>query len=184
MEETISIDDLLNGTKIDDFIRNSLITVGAEDLYEIIAPYAKKMRKSNDKWEADNEKLRELNKKDPKFTLEFYKIEKNYKPVLKESIPIHSKQAIYLPEYLKIIQSQDRIAYLIRDKKTNKIIVGRLEDEIESIKHTKWMKHNPSVIGLNELLLMELGVDDPDVLGYDDNDDELEEGDEDYTPGV
>jgi hypothetical protein len=183
MEETISIDDLLNGIKIDDFIRNSLITVGAEDLYEIIAPFAKKMCENNDAWETENEKLRELNKKDPKFTLEFYTIEKNYKPVLKESIPIHSEEAIYLPEYLKIIQSQNRITYLIRDNNTNKIVDGSIEDAIEGIKHTKWMKRNPSVIDLDELQRMEMGIDNPDTLGYDNHDDELEEGDEDYTPG-
>lgn len=185
IENIYSIEDFLDGIKIDDFIRNSLITVGAEDLYEVVSPYAEKMRINNDKWEKQNEKLRNLNKTDPKFTLEFYKIEKDYKPVLKEAIPIHSEEAIYLPEFHQIIMSQDRITYLIRSNETNKVIDGSIEEAIEGMKYTKWQRRNPSVIGLNELQRMELDDDDPDFLNYDDyinNDDEVEEGDEDYTP--
>lgn len=184
IEEINSIEDFLNGTKIDDFIRNSLITVGAEDLYEVVGPHAKQMRKNNDRAEVENEELRELNKKDPKLTFEIYRIEKDYKPVLKESIPIHKYEAIYLPEHYKLIQSSDRITYLVRDNATNKIIDGDIEEAIESIKYFKWQKRNPSVIGLNEMQRMELDDDDPDFLDYDDftNNDELEEGDEDYSP--
>lgn len=185
IEDINSIEDLLNGIKIDDFIRNSLVTVGAEDLFEIIKPFAQKMRENNDAWEQSNDKLRELNKTDPKFTLEFYKIEKNYKPVLKETIPIHSEEAIYLPEYFEIIQSKNRITYLIRDNETKKIIDGSIEEAIEGIKYDKWQKRNPSVIGLSELQRMEVDDDDPDFLSHDDyidNSDELEEGDEDYSP--
>lgn len=184
-EYPMSIEDLLNGTKIDDFIRNGLITVGAEDLYDIIEPFAIKMRANNDEWEERNDKLRELNKTDPKFTLEFYKIERNYKPVLKESIPIHSEEAIYLPEYFEFIQGSRRITYLIRENETGKIVDGSIEDTIEGLKYNKWQKRHPSVIGLNELQRMELNNDDPDFLSYDDyidTSDELEEGDEDYTP--
>lgn len=185
IEEINSVEELLNGTKIDDFIRDSLITVGAEDLYEVVAPFAKKMRDNNDAGEVENEKLRELNRKDPKLTLEVYKIEKDYKPVLKESIPIHSYEAIYLPEYYKIIRSSNRLTFLIRDNASNKIIDGDIKEAIESIKYSKWEKRNPSVIGLNEMHRMELDDDDPDFLNYDDyidNSDKLEEGDEDYTP--
>ena len=185
IEEINSIEDLLNGTKIDDLIRNSLVSVGAEDLYEVVGPHAKKMRKRNDTGEVANEKLRELNLKDPKLTIEVYKIEKDYKPVLKDSIPIHSYTAIFLPEYDQIIQSSNRITYLIRDNETNKIIDGNIEDAIESIKYFKWQKRHPSVIGLNELQRMELDDDDPDFLSWDDyidNSDEPEEGDEDYSP--
>ena len=185
IEDINSIDDLLNGIKIDDFIRNSLVTVGAEDLYEVIAPFAQKMRANNDEWEDRNNKLRALNKTEPKFTLEFYKIEKNYKPVLKEAIPIHSEDAMYLPEYYEIIRSSNRITFLIKDNETNKIVEGSIEEAIEGIKYDKWQKRHPSVIGLNELQRMELDDDDPDFLSYDDyvdNSDELEEGDEDYSP--
>jgi len=185
IEEINSIEDFLNGTKIDDFIRNSLVTVGAEDLYEVVGPHAKKMRKNNDAGEVENEKLRELNKQDPKLTFEVYKIEKNYKPVLKDSIPIHSYAAIFLPEHYKVIRSSNRITYLVRDYETNKIIDGNIEDAIESIKYFKWQKRHPSVIGLNEMQRMELDDDDPDFLSWDDyidNSDEPEEGDEDYTP--
>ena len=175
----------LNNIKIDDFIKNSFITVGAEDLFEEVEPFVKKMKENNDAWEKDNEDLRKLNKTNPTLILEIYKIEKNYKPVLKESIPIHSYNAIFLPEYAVLFQTNNRISYLLKEIDTDKIIEGDLEEDIESIKFRKWQRKNPSVIDLEALNRTELDNDDPDFLSYDDyvaNDDEYEEGDDEYSP--
>ncbi len=180
-----SADDILGGIKIDNFIKNSFITVGAEDLYETVEPFVNEMRKANDDWALRQANLRELNKTDPKLILEIYRIEKDYKPVLKESIPIHSYDAIFLPEYKSIIQSEDdRITYLIRDIATKKIIEGNLRDDIEGLKFEKWQRKHPSIIDPEAMLRMELDNDDPNFLSYDDyvaNDDEFEEGDDEYS---
>ncbi|PQB07553.1 hypothetical protein BST83_10575 [Polaribacter filamentus] len=175
----------LNKIKIDSFIKNSFITIGAEDLFEEVVVFAQQMRENNDAWELRNEKLRLLNASDPRFTLEIYKIEKDYKPVLKSSIQCHSEEAIYLPEYFNIIQSSQRYTYILKEITTNKIIEGNLEEDIESIKHSKWQRKNPSVIDLEAMQRMELDDDDPNYLSYDDyvaNEDELEEGDNEYSP--
>jgi hypothetical protein len=175
----------LNNIKIDNFIKNSFITIGAEDLFEEVAVFAQQMREDNDACELRNEKLRLLNASDPRFTLDIYKIEKDYKPVLKSSIQVHSEKAIYLPEYFNKIESSQRYTYILKEIATNKVIDGSLEEAIEGIKYSKWQRKNPSVIDLEAMQRMELDADDPDYLSYDDyvaNDDELEEGDDEYSP--
>jgi hypothetical protein len=184
-DEYVDSQYFLSNIKIDDFLKNSFLTIGAEDLFEVVAPFAKKMRKNNDDLELRNEELRLLNASDPNFTLEIYTIEKNYKPVLKSSFLLHSEEGLYLPEYFSTIHSNERITYLLKEIATGKVIDGNLKEDIESIKYFKWQRKNPSIIDLEALNRMELDSDDPDFISYDDyvaNEDEYEEGDDEYSP--
>ncbi len=183
--EKEEIDHYIDETHVDDFIKNSLITIGAGDLYELVEPFALNKRKQMDSWKESNEKLRELNKTDPHFILEFYNIDKDYKPVLFKTVQVHSEEALYLPEYMKLHFRKERISYLLKDMKTLKVVDGNLEEAIEAIKFRKWQKRNPSVMDLEDIQRMELDDDDPDFLSYDDyikSDEPLEEGDEEYSP--
>lgn len=184
-ENEVRIEDYLGNRKIDDFIKESLISVGAEELYEIVKPFATSMRKNNDTWEQRNEELRTLNKSSPQFILEIYSIEKDYKPILTHAYQIYNIEAMFLPEYYDLIRGNTRVTYLVKDLNTNKVIDGSLEEAIESIKYEKWLKKNPPTIDLNDLQRMELDSDDLNFLNYDDytaNDDEFEEGDDEYSP--
>lgn len=184
-EDDVRIEDYTGNKKIDDFIKESLISVGAEELYEIVKPFAASIRKNHDAWEQSNEEIRKLNKSNPKFILEIYSIEKDYKPVLTHAYQIYNVEAMFLPEYYDLIRGKTRVTYLVKDLNTNKVIDGSLKEAIESIKYEKWLNKNPPTIDLNDLQRMELDSDDPDFLNYDDytaNDDEFEEGDDEYSP--
>jgi hypothetical protein len=179
------IDDYLGDIKVDDFIKNGLITIGASDLYDMIQPIAIKKRAQNDSYLEKCEEERRLNLSDPKLNLEIYRIEKNYKPVLIKTFKLHKHDSMYLPEYSSLIQSDERITFLVKDIITGKIIEGNLNEDIEGLKYNKWQRKHPSIIDAGDMLRMELDDDDPDFLSWDDyvnNDDEMEEGDEDYQP--
>lgn len=179
------IDLFLEGEKVDSFIKKGLISIGASDLFEVLEPIAMKKRADNESQLAYNEEERKLNLSDPKFHLEIYRIEKDYKPVLVNTFPLHSPASMYLPEYSSLIQSSDRITFLLKEIASGKIIEGNLDEDIEGLKYSKWAKKHPSVIDLEAMHRMHLDDDDSDFLRWDDyvaNDDEMEEGDEDYTP--
>ncbi|MGL2963855.1 hypothetical protein ACSVH2_08575 [Flavobacterium sp. RSB2_4_14] len=179
------IDKFLGDRKVEVFIKKSLISIGASDLYEIIEPIALQKKLRNDKYLALCEEDRILNLSNPKYILEIYRIERDYKPVLINTFKLHNQDAMDLPEFKSIIQSDERITYLIKDIATGKIIDGDLEEDIESLKHSKWQKKHPSVIDFDDLQRMELDDNDPNFLSWDDyvaDDDETEEGDEDYQP--
>jgi hypothetical protein len=179
------LDKYLGNSKVDDFIKNGLITIGASDLFEIIEPFAIEKRNRSDNYIESCEEERKLNLTNPKFNLEIYRIEKDYKPLLIKTVPLHNHSSLYLPEYTSIIQSDERITFLVKDIVTGKIIEGDLKEDIENLKHSKWQKKHPSVIDLSDLQRMELDDDDPDFLSWEDytaNDDEIEDGEEDYQP--
>jgi hypothetical protein len=180
------IDDYLGDIKVDDFIKNGLITIGASDLYDVIEPIAMTKRAMNDRYLERCEEERRLNLSDPKLNLEIYRIEKNYKPVLIKTFQLHKHDSMYLPEYSSLIQSDERITFLVKDIATGKILEGNLNEDIEGLKYNKWQRKHPSIIDAGDMQRMELDDDDPDFLSWDDyvnNDDEMEEGDEDYEPG-
>lgn len=179
------IDVFLEGQKVDSFIKKGVISIGASDLFEVLEPIAQKKRAASDKHLEYNEQTRKLNLSDPKFNLEIYRIEKDYKPVLVNTFPLHSPASMYLPEYSSLIQSGDRITFLLKEIASGKIIEGNLNEDIEGLKQSKWMKNHPSVIDAEAMHRMHLDDDDPDFLSwndYIDNDEEAEEGDEDYHP--
>jgi hypothetical protein len=180
-----NIDVFLGDLKVDDFIKNGLITIGASDLYEVIAPIAINKRAMNDRYFEKCEEERRLNLSDPKLNLEIYRIERDYKPVLINTFQLHKHDSMYLPEYSSLIQSDERITFLVKDIATGKIIEGNLNEDIEGLKYNKWQKKHPGTMDVGDMQRMKLDDDDPDFLSWDDyvdNDDEVEEGDEDYQP--
>lgn len=188
-EQSDVFDDLeyfLKEQNAEEFFKNALITIGAEDLYSEIQPFVKKIHENQIRICNDYEKWRELNETAPKLILEIYKIEKNYIPVkTKEFLCNSYESAMFLPEHRTEIDSNNRTTYLLREIASNKIIDGNLNEAIESIKYNKWFKKHPSVMDPDALRRMELDDDDPDALSMDEylkNDDEYEEGDDEYSP--
>jgi hypothetical protein len=182
-------DDLyafLGTNRADVFIKNAFTTVGAIDLFSIVEPLANKLRLEQEENDLFYAELRELIAKDPKFRLEFYRIEKNYIPRKISEMPSHgSDTALFLPENMALLRSDSRITYLVKEMETNEIIDGDINEAIESIKYKKWFKKHPSVIDFNVMQRMELDKNDPDFISWDEyvaNDDEFEEGDDEYSP--
>ncbi|MBV5343498.1 hypothetical protein JZU68_07775, partial [bacterium] len=172
----------------DAFIKNALITVGAEDLYPVVEPYALKLRQNQDKFNNDCIKWRELNQTIPLLNLEIYRIETNYVPRLVQKIPCHSYESgLFLPEYQFLQKTDERTTYLLREIATNKVIEGSLDEAIEHAKYQKWARKHPPFMNPGDMMRMELDDDDPDFLSWDDyiaNDDEFEEGDDEYSPNM
>lgn len=168
-EDSGDMDNMFSDRRIDQFFKDGLTTVGAPELYNVIEPHIIKKQENNDSWKADNEKLRKLNISDPKFTLKFYYIGKDYKPQLKHSFPIHSPDAHFkLPEFEKIFLSSRRMISLTIDNETGKPIESCLIEEVENVRSMDELRRQPSVIDLGALQRMELDEDDPDFLSYDD----------------
>lgn len=179
------IDVFLGDIKVDHFIEKGLTSVGASDLFEIIKPIAQKKRAASDQYLKSNEETRKLNLSDPKLNLEIYRIEKDYKPVLINIFQLHRHDSMYLPEFSSLIQSDDRITFLVKDIASGKILEGNLIEDIERLKYNKWQRKHPSIIDVDDIQRMQLHDDDPDFLSWEDfanNDDEIEEGDENYQP--
>jgi hypothetical protein len=179
--------DFIGDTKIEDFIKNALTTVGAEELYNEIELQVNnliKIQENNDKY---NNKIRDLDKTDPKYLIEIYKIEKNYIPVKEREILSNDfESTIFLPENRDIRKQENRYSYKAIEIATNKVVENTTGDTIESIKHDKYLRKNPPLIDSEALQRMELDNDDPDFLSYEDylaNDDEYEDGDDEYSPG-
>jgi len=175
--------ELIDGFNVELFIKEAFLKIGGEDLYKAVEPYVVKLRKQQLQQELRFNNLRELNKTDPLLKLEVYRIEKNYIPIKIHEFLCHDEEsALFIPEHHKLIK-QERIAYILQEISTGKLIENSIDDTIHLIKHNKWQRKNPSVIGLDEMRRMELDNEDPDFLSWDDyvaNEDEYEEGDEDF----
>lgn len=178
--------DFLGETKVDVFVRNALITVGAEDLYSEIEPFVNQHCKEQGRLNSYYAELRDLDKTNPLYKLEIYRIEKNYIPVKIDEKQCNSVESFnLLPEYRSIEKKDKRITILLKEISTGKIVEGDINEAIERIKYNKWFRKNPSVIDAGALFRMELDDDDPNFLSWDDyvsNDEENEEGDDEYTP--
>ncbi len=178
--------DFLGETKADVFIRKALISVGAEDLYEVIEPHVQQLCREQEQSISQCEELRVLDKTDPHIRVEIYRIEKNYVPVKIQEFFCHSHESFcLLPEHQFVNHLDKRTIYILKDMVTNKTIDGTLDEAIESIKYQKWRRSNPLFFDPNDLMRMELDNDDPDFLSHKahvKNDDRYEEGDNEYSP--
>lgn len=177
---------VLGEKRVDDFFRNALISVGAEEIYSVIQPHVDKLWTRQEKMISRYTGLRALDKTDPRIRVEIYRIEKNYVPVKIKEFLCHSDESFsLLPEYQFVHQFDKRTVYIVKDIATGKTIDGTLNDAIESIKYEKWRGKNPMVFDPNDLMRMELDSDDPDYLSHRahvKNDDRYEEGDNEYSP--
>lgn len=179
--------EFLGETRIETFIKNALITVGAEELIAVIEPQINKLIEGQNSSDNYFNKYRELDKTDPKYIIEIYKIEKNYIPVKLTEIQSNDFEGtLYLPENRKTITPENRMTYKVKEIATNKIVENGLGDAIEHIRYMKHLRKNPPIMDLDILQRMELDNDDPDFISYDDytkiDEDEIEEGDDDYIP--
>jgi hypothetical protein len=176
----------LDKTNIDTFIESALITVGAKKMIPPLKTKIESLLKTQNRSREFWEKLNETEKGEPKYIVEVYRIERNYKPSKIQEFKCATLEASYcLPEIKLLLDSDKRITCLIKEIDTGKIIEGSLKEAIESIKFEKWQKRNPTIIDSELMLRMELDNDDPNFINYEDfiaNDDELEQGDEDYQP--
>lgn len=182
----IDLFDFLEGKPVDIFIKNALTTVGAASLIEQINPFLTHHRKEQIRIDKIMQDYRDEDKVSPKYLVEIYKIEKNYKPIKIHEFKCATVQSAQsLREIRLLTYSDNRTVSIIKEIATGKTIEESLEQAIESIKNTKWQKRNPSVNDLDAMQRMELDNDDLDFISYDDyvaTDDELEEGDEEYEP--
>ena len=171
----------------DIFLKNALITVGAEELCKTIAPQIDKLKVLQESYNNQYNGSRTLDKTDPRYLIEIYKIEKDYTPVKVQEIQSNDfETTLYLPEYRNTITTENRMAYIVKDFVTNKIMENGVEHTIEQIKYMKHLKKNPTIMDLNDFQRMELDNNDPDFLSYEEygksNEDEYEDGDDEYVP--
>ena len=167
-------------------MKNAMVSIGAEELYKEIEDQVKKLveeQTSNNEYYAE---IREADKVAPKFIIEVYKIEKDYKPALIQEIQSHHfERTIDLPENSYIMDFESRFTFKAINIDTKKVIEDHIEESIESIRFHKHLRKNPPTMDLGDLQRMELDSDDPDFLSMEDytaNDDEHEEGDDEYAP--
>jgi hypothetical protein len=129
---------------------------------------------------------REFDKLKPKFTIEVYKIEKNYKPVLVKTLQsFDHEMTTYLPENRHLFDAEGRFTYKVVDNATKKVVEDNIEEAIESIRFNKHLGKNHPTMDLGAMQRMELDNDDPNFLSWEEyaaNDDEYEEGDDEYIP--
>lgn len=185
-EECSDVLDFVGKKAIDDFIIKALKSVGADKILPHIEPLLKELVEKQNTQNIYYEKHRQDGKKSPKFLVEIYNIEKNYKPNKVTQFKVASMEAyIVLPE-IKDCLHFDRMASKVTDIETGKVIEDDIQDTIEGIKHAKWQRKNPSLFSMSDLHRLELDSNDPDSLSWDEliaNDDEYEEGDDEYEPG-
>jgi len=179
--------DFIGDAPVEIFLKNAFITVGAEELYSVIEPQITRLIEIQISDIKQFNDWRELDRKEPKYIVEIYKIEKNYVPVKVQEIQSNNFEiTLSLPEYRYIVKSGQRMAYVAKDITSGKTIESTLKDKIESIKYNKWLNKNPTLIDLEDMARMELDSDDPNFLSYKDftqlDEDEFEEGDDEYTP--
>ena len=187
--EAAECDDLfefIGDVPIDVFLKSAMVSIGAEELYSEIAEQVNKLVELQNSDIAYHAEIRALDKSDPKFLVEVYKIEKDYKPVLVEELQSHHfEKTVFLPEHRYIMKSDSRFAFKAIDIDTKKVVEDNIADTVELIRYTKHLRKNPPTIDLGDLQRMELDNDDPDFLSWEEytaNDDEHEEGDDDYVP--
>lgn len=178
--------DFLGKRSIDEYIIKALKSVGADKILPHIEPLLKELVEKQNAQNLYYEKHRQDGRKSPKFLVEIYNIEKNYKPKKITEFKVASMEAyIVLPE-IKDWLAPDRMASKVTDIETGKVIEDDIQDIIEGIKHAKWQRKNPSLFSMSDLHRLELDSNDPDSLSWDEliaNDDEFEEGDDEYEPG-
>ncbi len=171
---------------IDVFMKNAMISIGAEELYGEIEGQVAKLVEHQNSDIAYNEETKAIDTSDPKFLIEVYKIEKDYKPVLVETLRSNNfERTLFLLEYRHIMEPDRRFSFKAIDIATKKVIEDHIEESIESIRFNKHLRKNPPTIDLGAMQRMELDNDDPDFLSWEEytaNDDEYEEGDDEYTP--
>jgi hypothetical protein len=187
-DDSLNFVDYLGKKTPSEYIKGQLTTIGAPGLYSLIEQAALKLDDTQNNIREKYKELRESDISDPKYKLEIYHIEKNYKPVkIKEFLCHGQESAFYLPEFQPIHDIDLRISYLIKDIVTGTIVDGNLEEAIESIRFRKWQRRNPAITNLKDMMRMELDNDDPNFLSWDEyvannDEDEDEEGDDEYTP--
>lgn len=188
-EPDYDCDDLfefIGAIPIDVFMKNAMVSIGAEELYGEIEEQVKKLVEQQNSDIAYYAETRTLDKSVPKFLIEIYKIEKDYKPVLIEELQSHHfEKTLFLPEHRYVMKMDSRFTFKAIDIATKNVVENHIKDTIESIRFNKHLRKNPPTIDLGAMQRMELDNDDPNFLSWEDytaNDDEYEEGDDEYTP--
>jgi len=149
--------------KIDDFLRRALVTVGGEELLSNIEHITEKLKIQQESIFAEHEELRNLDKTDPKFKYEIFRIDKNYKPHKVKEILCHCEDSfLCLPENLPYSSNEELIC-VMRDVVTNKVMEADLDEQIRDWKEADKLEKSRSIFSLNEMMRMEMGLDDPDM---------------------
>ena len=139
--EGIELCDFLGEQPLDTFFKNALTTVGAAQLIEQVEPFLVNLRNQ----QIENNKMiqgwRDADKVSPKYLVEIYRIDNNYKPVkIKEFKCASHESALSLPEIRILTYSDKRNISIIKDIATGKSIDGSLEEEISHFKYSRNFK--------------------------------------------
>ncbi len=175
----------LGEQKIDDYLTKAFNTIGAGRILEYFKPQISALVKEQniefERWE----RLREEDKKAQNFKVEIYKIKKDYIPEkIKEYLCASMESVVCLPE-ITGHTAENRVVSVVTEIATGKNVDGTLEEAIESIKFSKWLRKHPATIDMVDSMRMDLDEDDPNFLSWEDyvaNDDEYEKGDDEYEP--
>lgn len=182
----IDLFDMLQEQPVDTFIKNALTTVGAAALIEVVEPFLSTLRSEQIRIDKMMQDWRDEDKISPKYLVEIYKIEHNYKPVKTHEFKCASVcSAESLPEIRLLTYADERTVAIIKEIATGKVIEEGLAEFIEHLKYNKWAKKHPAVMDMGDMMRMDLDSDDPNFLNWDDyvaNDDLTEEGDEESEP--
>jgi len=186
IDNPIDLFDYLGDKQVGTYFKNAIISVGAKPILSVVDKYFDFLSNEQIRLSKLIEELRTKDAASPKYRVEIYSIEKNYKPnKIKEFLCASVESAYSRPEIIALANKNNRTTMLIKEIDTGKVIDGSLEEAIESIKFEKWQRKHPSVIDMEVANRMDLDNNDPNFLSYDDylsNDDEYEEGDDEYEP--
>ncbi len=170
----------------DTFIKNALTTVGAASLITVVEPFIPELLEEQASIIESYNAMREEDKASPKYLVEIYKIEKDYIPkVIHEFKCASIESATTLPEIKSLVLNDERTTMLVKEIATDEIIEGSLDEAIEGIKHTKWVRKQQEIAKAVRQQRMDAKNDNPKLISDDtalSNNDEYEEGDDEYMP--
>jgi len=182
----INLFEFIGEQAVDTFIKNALTTVGAASLIPVVKPFFQELLEEQANIFEYYNKMRDEDKTSPKYLVEIYKIEKNYIPKVTHEFKCASiESATTLPEIKNLVLNDERTTMLIKEIATDEVVEGSLDEAIEGIKYTKWMKKQQEIAkairqqriaGKNDSPLL---INDATELN---NNDEYEEGDDEYMP--
>ncbi len=170
----------------DTFIKNALTTVGAALLITLVEPFIPELLEEQASIVESYNAMREEDKASPKYLVEIYKIEKNYIPKISHEFKCASiESATTLPEIKSLVLNDERTTMLVKDIASNEVVEGSLEEAIEGVKHTKWVKKQQEIAKAVRQQRMEAKNGKFELISDDtalSNSDEYEEGDNEYMP--
>lgn len=162
----------------DTYMKNALTTVGAASLVPIVEPFFSELLEEQASISESYNAMREEDKASPKYLVEIYKIEKDYIPKVTHEFKCASiDSALTLPEIKSLVLNDERSTMLIKEISSNELIEGSLDEAIEGIKHSKWVRKQQALVKEAQQKRME-----PNNEISVTNNDEYEEGDDEYMP--